>query len=454
MLNNAPIARRVRRRRSQAPAFLSADPVRATGPATFEYGVAFVVLFLMTKAVIMLALTKGDPATLGLADGSLLYQALAAIAYAVCAILALARHRQVLAIVQSNKLLALLVGVALMSAFWSVSPGVTLRRGVGLVGTLAVALFIATRFTPAAFLRLLHDLLTVIALLSIIAVAVFPDVAIHDDIHSGAWRGVFAHKNNLGEAMAMGVVVSALTVSSKGARSTAALVTLFLCTGLLVMSASRASWVATVVALAAVYAVRIVNLPFWLRVPTALTLVTAGALGGTALWLNLEKLLALIGRDLTLTGRTVLWASASLAGFERPLLGHGYRAFWLGTEGGVGSLGAAASAFALQIDHGHNGFLDIWLELGMAGLVLFLAILGRFGGTAIRLARLSQSMEQRWPLVLLVLLLPVSFATTVVLDRNNYYWIIVVVTMLFASAGRFERPRDIERRRPRVPTAA
>ncbi len=399
--------------------------------SAFEWATAFAVLFLMTKAVIMLALTGGDPLTFGLAEGSALYQTLAAGAYALCGAFVLARGRDAFRLIRGTPLLLALIAVALSSIVWSVSPAVTARRVIGLTGTMAVALFIATRFSPIRFLRLLQALFTTLAVLSLAAVAFFPDAAIHSDIHFGAWRGVFAHKNNFGEAMAMGVAVSALLLSQRGGRKVASGFSLVLCSALLVMSGSRASWAATLCALISIYAVRVASLPFWLRIPTALSAGTVAAIGGTWLLLNAERLLALVGRDLTLTGRTVLWASAAIAGLDHPYFGHGYRAFWLGNDGGVANIGASSSAFAMQIDHGHNGFLDLWLELGVAGLSLFAVLLFAFARRAFSDASAAREPEHRWPLVMLVLMLPVSFATTVILDRNNYYWIIFVVTLLY-----------------------
>ena len=427
-------SRRSEDRRSPAPAI--GAPVRAPVAATrAECAIAFLVLFLMTKAVIMLALTKGDPLALGLADGSMLYQVLAATAYLVCAIAVLRRPHSALDLLRDNKLLVMLVFVAALSIVWSVNPAITARRVIGLLGSLTVALFLATRFSAIALLRLLELLFITLAVLSLGAVVIVPDLAIHTDIHAGAWRGVFTHKNNLGEAMAMGFALSALLLKRRE-RRLRSLVGLIACGALLTLSSSRASWVAAAVGILAIQATSVLSLTFWVRIPVMVTLTTLAVVGGTGIWLNIERLLELVGRDLTLTGRTVLWASAIVAGLDRPWLGHGYRAFWLGDSGGVAGLGSDASAFAMRIDHGHNGFLDIWLELGVVGFTLFIAMFAAYAWRSVALARITDAPEGRWPLVLFVLLLPVSFATTVILDRNNYYWIIFVATLLYASRTR------------------
>lgn len=76
-----------------------------------------------------------------------------------------------------------------------------------------------------------------------------------------------------------------------------------------------------------------------------------------------------VGRDPTLSGRTVIWA---LVLREQPnaLLGAGYESFWLGPRlqriwaGGMGKL-----------NESHNGYLEVYLNLGWAGaFLLFLFV--------------------------------------------------------------------------------
>jgi O-antigen ligase len=76
-------------------------------------------------------------------------------------------------------------------------------------------------------------------------------------------------------------------------------------------------------------------------------------------------LAAAVGKDPTLTDRTKIWAFL-LSMHINPLVGTGYETFWLGPrlqwvwqESGLGGLNEA-----------HNGYLEVYLNLGMIGLVL------------------------------------------------------------------------------------
>ncbi|HEY6945940.1 MAG TPA: O-antigen ligase family protein [Candidatus Acidoferrum sp.] len=88
-----------------------------------------------------------------------------------------------------------------------------------------------------------------------------------------------------------------------------------------------------------------------------------------AYWFNINAyLVGAVGRNPTLTNRTFIWAT--LFGMTtNPLIGTGYRSFFLG---------ARLRELWLVI-HGvmeaHNGYLDLYLNLGIIGLVLFLGFL-------------------------------------------------------------------------------
>jgi O-antigen ligase len=76
----------------------------------------------------------------------------------------------------------------------------------------------------------------------------------------------------------------------------------------------------------------------------------------------------LLGRDPTLTGRTEIWKDLLIFDYNW-ILGTGYESFWLGerliqvwTEAGY-------------ITQAHNGYLEIYLNLGIVGLFILVGML-------------------------------------------------------------------------------
>jgi O-antigen ligase len=74
-----------------------------------------------------------------------------------------------------------------------------------------------------------------------------------------------------------------------------------------------------------------------------------------------------VGRNPTLTDRTQIWAIL-LSIHTNPFIGTGYESFWLGPR-------LAQVWRTFQINEAHNGYLQVYLNLGLIGLCLLLAFL-------------------------------------------------------------------------------
>jgi len=129
-----------------------------------------------------------------------------------------------------------------------------------------------------------------------------------------------------------------------------------------------------------------------------------------------------VGRDDTFSGRTAIWAAAIDVGSDKPLLGHGYRTFW--------TLGLTNR---LLIGNGHNSFLDLWLELGLVGLGLFIASLVTTGRRALQ--RLAHTNDRRGQLYIMFLLFLVVFgmAAQVFPDHGTIPWVLFIVISMYLT---------------------
>jgi exopolysaccharide production protein ExoQ len=85
-------------------------------------------------------------------------------------------------------------------------------------------------------------------------------------------------------------------------------------------------------------------------------------------------------KDARLTGRTLLWEEADRLIAQSPVIGHGYKAIWLGPEGK--GLLARNNQKDGRAFHFHDTFRELLADLGMIGLALFLLPLAY---TAVRL---------------------------------------------------------------------
>jgi O-antigen ligase len=80
----------------------------------------------------------------------------------------------------------------------------------------------------------------------------------------------------------------------------------------------------------------------------------------------------LLGKDATLTGRTLLWPLVLELIDKRPLLGWGYRAMWQSADAITSRIDGIAG---FTVPSSHNAFLEIALQLGWTGVVVIVLLM-------------------------------------------------------------------------------
>jgi exopolysaccharide production protein ExoQ len=268
-------------------------------------------------------------------------------------------------------LLAAFVGLATASYAWSVFPADSFKRGVlcGLIiATLLFAVTTARDYGTIA--RGLFWTLFAAALFNVAAIFLKPPSPI-------GYTGIYPHKNFFGfvSALILYFGIHGFALGGWLYRS-AAVVMLILAPPFLLASGSKTS--AGLAGLAPLIALALCALRRRTGVPPLAVVAVPLVLLPLAYWIGREAGLwdfALLAETLlgsaTLTGRTDIWAIAGDLISERPWLGWGYEAVWaMGPEGEVTK---RAVGFVRTMPTAHNGYIDIFTQLGFVGLVLVLA---------------------------------------------------------------------------------
>ena len=402
------------------------------------------VLFLATGALIPLLALERSGGTVDLVEGDPVNQVIWSGLFMITSLLIAMRWRRFVRVATQDKFLLLLVGIALASVLWSVAPAVTLRRDVGLLGTTLFGAYFAARYEPKEQLRLLAWALGIAALLSLVFALALPSYGVDDDIRGG-WQGIYGGgKNALGRIMALSIIVFLLLALSNRRRRWILWAGFGLSAGLLLLSNSVTSQVSLLIIL--------LLLPLYgaLRWHYALTAsffafaVLVG--GGVAMWLvaNAETVLGVLGRDLTLTNRTELWPAVIEMIRQRPWLGYGYGAFWLGWAGESAHVWLWNARIGLEAVHAHNGFLDLWLNLGLLGVSTFAFGFLLAVRRAVIWVRSTRAAEGLWPLAFLTFMLFYNFTESSILAHGNVFWVLYVAVVL-STAARLAEARKVDR---------
>jgi exopolysaccharide production protein ExoQ len=278
------------------------------------------------------------------------------------------RLRPITKLAAQSWLLSSLSLLVVLSALWSQSPELSFRRGGFLLLSTLLAYYFVAEYEPEEQVRVLMIVGALAAAASIATSLLLPQYGVDHMVHAGDWQGIFTQKNVCASAMLLFLVP--LFSSMRATRRAFAIPYALMLLLVLGMTQSRSGWLVGVGVVALMLGVQQVA-HFRSKDRSFLWGIVLSLLAATA-WLLASfstSLLTMLGRDTTLSGRTQIWEAVLHAIADHPILGYGYAAFWNGLEG------ASANIILLlgwAVPHAHNGLLDVCLQIGLLGAVLFL----------------------------------------------------------------------------------
>ncbi|WP_292071530.1 O-antigen ligase family protein [Brevundimonas sp. UBA7534] len=394
-------------------------------PPLWERLAAGFVVFMLTGALIapVLAPDQGETPILRLIWIPV---------YAVTAGLVAFRFDKVIRAWPAWLMLFGLIILAYVSKYWSIDPAVTQRRVIAMAINSAFAVYVGCVFRGVALPRMLMWNCLVMAVGSLIMVFAFPRIGVHQYDNAGLWRGLWYEKNQMGLVMVVGAISAAATLASDqmsglARRRWPALLALALCTLLVLATQSKTSllcWMIGVGLVAGWWVLRqggaaITVAAVWLG-------VVVSALGAWIWNSDSAVILEALGKDPSLTGRTLIWEALMRKVAERPWTGYGFSAFW-----GVDSIPAREIRLETQwpVPSAHNGWIDLLVQLGwpgafaVGGVMAISAVLlvARLGGMGVR--------EGYWSIAYLAVFTALSLSESVLMTHANLPWVLMLAIL-------------------------
>ncbi|MGF1455385.1 MAG: O-antigen ligase family protein [Alphaproteobacteria bacterium] len=334
--------------------------------------------------------------------------------------------------------LLLLMGYVLLSSNWAIVPSISFRRAV-LALIIIYCLIITSIYvrSPRRMFFVLYAAFAVALIQSLIAATMGTSYTSLDE-----FRGFQNHKNTMG-AIAGYAFITGLFIHRDlpgAVLKLANVVFLAAFVFILVIAKSKTAQqeilIIPVLTIVALIASRL------LRVSVGTTLMMFLTLLFLTYWILVfgfgiesDDVLGVIVADVTFTDRTIIWDYVSDKASERWLLGYGHMSFW---AVGLDSVNLTAPVYFIrQLNQAHNGFLDIWLNLGIIGVLLFFPILWRFD-QALRIARDSHPHTHNiaWGLMLYAIVHNLTEST--ILLGQNVSWVIMLIVFVAAERARYD----------------
>lgn len=335
-------------------------------------------------------------------------------------------------------LLAYLTWVG-MSVFWSEYQRVTLASFGYLLLLTFVGVYIGLSRDTIQIIRSFGDVLRAVLVVSLVLEVLsalvldvpFPALNIDGELaYGGPISGLVSDRNQLGLLAAIGAATFAIEWRTKAIPRQVALPSLALAAGVIVFTKSPVvTMVAVVVgaAAAALYGIRRLA-PERRRVAQYLVLGLL-AVGTVAAWVLRAPIIALFNATGELQFRLELWQRVLQLVPLHWLEGWGWTGIWNPT---VPPYTALTPTAGRPHDSALNALVDLWLQVGAVGVVMFLGLVGFAFTRSWLLAGRRRSVVYTWPALVLVALIIVSVAESAILTEAG--WLLFVICAVKASA--------------------
>lgn len=277
--------------------------------------------------------------------------------------------------IRENGLIFSVLVWAILSVAWSDMPSTSAVNSLRLAINLALVVYLFERYSSNDIQKLFMLVGCVAAAGSVFLVFAFPQYGLQSrgTYALGAWEGIFGQKNLCGLEMLI-LLLPAFFVKLNGASARILRVGyIAVVLGIIVMTRSAGAWVVTGFCLAFIGLLKLTSrMPRKDAAIISLAVACGAVILGLAVLANYNAIMYALGKDPTMTGRTVLWAGLLHLIRLRPMLGYGYMAFWQGLNGPSRYLALELNWPALG--GSENGVLEQLLELGAVGLLLYVVV--------------------------------------------------------------------------------
>jgi O-antigen ligase len=396
------------------------DSVELASPPWWEQAAVISVIVMLTGALV-------GPVFAPLQEETPILRLIWLPVYAVITALLCYRADKVVHAWPAMLILLLMILHAYASKYWSIDPGVTVRRTVAMAFSSVFAIYLGAVFKGPQLPRVLMLSGLLMGIGSLIMVFAFPRIGVHQFDNAGLWRGLWYEKNQMGVVMVAGAIAAAACLALPAERTKMAWASFGIGVVLVLATQSKTSLLCLIIGVGLIgtlWAMQkggaaLTVIGIWLGV------VLVGLVGYVFITEPAVVLKAL-GKDPSLTGRTDIWVALMREVNLRPWTGFGYQAFW-----GRESIPAMWIRAETQwpVPSAHNGWIDLLIQLGWPGAIAVgVTVLITFVTTLFRIP-VAGMREGYWGIAYFAVFLMLSLSESVLLTNANLPWTLLLAIL-------------------------
>ncbi|WP_317326663.1 O-antigen ligase family protein [Turicibacter sanguinis] len=318
-----------------------------------------------------------------------------------------------------NWVLFILVGYMVLSNLWSYMPN---RGGTWELGIfLMYAVYLKNRYNTKQFLYLFNGFMITVLVLSLLCVFYYPEKYIYLRKGVPVWKGMFGNKNTLGMAMIVASVTNLLVIMNYNRKLWKNIllgIILLIELYTLYRSCSITSYLAAIGIFVVIgknyfFPIKRFGIYFMGVIILGLLIVFGHQVVG-------QIVATVTPRDVTFSGRTIIWDVTREYFINTPWIGHGYNGIWSQPE----LLDTISNLIGSKLTETHNGIMDILLQFGIIGLLLYTSVLYKFS------VNIKENKEAFILFVLVLSLLFIGYGESIPVSFNTPYLILFFYCIL------------------------
>lgn len=349
--------------------------------------------------------------------------------------------RQFVSFFEKEPILLLFLAWIVASTVWSTDMGLSLRRAAAILVTTYIGAHLVMRFNQFHLVRVLSLVLTIVVFLNLFWIVALPQYGgppsgggVTGDAFGFEERltGIFDSPNTLGRIMALSVFTLLAALKLDRRRRPLYLSGLVAAGVVLALSQSKTALVASLLTSSLMVLFMMFRARRTLFGAVVVSVTSATAISMYVVASNFTLLTDQLDRESNLSGRIPLWEGLLERSGDYLPFGAGYSGYWNGWGSPAHEIWNINRWFP---PHGHNQFLDILLELGIPGLLLYSALLISLFKYATIHIRETPGVFGLWPLTFATFFLMSTLTESAVVSRD-ILWALLVSAILLTSRSK------------------
>jgi O-antigen ligase len=335
----------------------------------------------------------------------------------------------------ANWPLLLFIFYAGVSLIWSQNISRSTHTFFIFIAASASAAGLVTIYSRENILKLLFWFTGLAALVSLAVVVIYPQAGISQEFWlAQTWRGIFSHKNYFGTVMSFGSGLFLFAFLQGKILGRYFSLGFYFFTSFLVIMSRSATGLMCLILLSGVTLTYFLWFRYrkFLQPKHYIFLIILLALASAIVFLNVDPLLSLIGKNESFTGRVPLWNYllhdvVSL----NPWFGYGLETTWYDREFQIDA--GRSAGWGIVVVNSHNGFMDILIYLGVFGLGIFMVVVIQNLIRVFQYAIRSSQPLDFIPLLILMYVLVANITISYFVEFENFHWLLFVMTLFMTT---------------------